>query len=368
MNSYLYLCPENFKKMEIAALVSGGVDSSVVVHQLKEMGYTPSIFYIKIGMEDEAGYIDCPFEEDTEIVSYIAKKYGCPFEIVSLHDEYWENVVKYTIDSVKRGQTPNPDMMCNKLIKFGCFEEKWGHRFDKIATGHYATTTEFNNEIWLSTAKDQVKDQTYFLGQLSYRQVSKLMFPIGHLLKSEVREIAMCERLPSARRKDSQGICFLGKINYNDFIKRYLGEKEGLIVELETGNILGKHRGFWFHTIGQRKGLGLAGGPWFVIKKDIHRNIIYVSKGYDTKHQFGKTIDLQGFSFITRNIWGDFDGEKEIRFKIRHTPEFTKGKISKIGDIYHIQSEENVQGIAAGQFGVVYDADSRLCIGSGTIM
>ena len=354
--------------MEIAALVSGGVDSSVVVHRLKEMGYDPTIFYIKIGMEDEEGYIDCPSEEDIEIVTFIAKKYGCRFEIVSLHEEYWNSVVHYTIESVKRGLTPNPDMMCNKLIKFGTFEQKWGHQFDRIATGYYATTTQSEGLTWLSTAKDHVKDQTYFLGQVSYVQVSKLMFPIGDLLKSEVREIAAENRLPSAQRKDSQGICFLGKVNYNRFIERYLGKKEGLIVELETGNIIGRHQGYWFHTIGQRKGLGLSGGPWFVIKKDVNRNIVYVSKGYDTKYQYGNVINLQGFSFITKDPWGDFEGEKEITFKIRHTPEFTRGHISKKGDLYTISSELPVQGIAAGQFGVVYDLESRICLGSGMII
>ena len=241
--------------MEIAALVSGGVDSSVVVHQLKEAGYEPTIFYIRIGMEDKDGYIDCPAEEDIEITTYIAKKYGCRFEIVSLHDEYWDRVVSYTIDSVKRGLTPNPDMMCNKFIKFGCFEDKWGKDFDKIATGHYATTTEIDGKVWLSTAKDPVKDQTDFLGQITRLQIQKLMFPIGHLMKSEVRAIAEEQRLSSAKRKDSQGICFLGKINYNEFIDRYLGKRPGKIVELETGKILGKHNGYWFHTIGQRKGM-----------------------------------------------------------------------------------------------------------------
>ena len=250
----LYLCG-----MNIAALVSGGVDSSVAVVRLKEMGYDPTIFYIKIGMEDKDGYVDCPSEEDIEITSYIAKKYGCKFEIVSLHEEYWENVVSYTIEAVRRGLTPNPDMMCNKLIKFGSFEKKWGHCFDKIATGHYCTTSLVNDKVYLSTAKDHVKDQTYFLGQINYMQVSKLMFPIGDMLKSEVRQKARECRLPSAERKDSQGICFLGKINYNDFIRRYLGEREGKIVELETGRVLGKHKGYWFHTIGQRKGLGLSG-------------------------------------------------------------------------------------------------------------
>ena len=355
--------------MNIAALVSGGVDSSVMITMLKEQGYTPHIFYIKIGMEDEKGYIDCPSEEDIEITTYIAKKYGCPFDIVSLHDDYWENVVSYTIEAVKRGLTPNPDMMCNKLIKFGSFEKKWGKDFDKIATGHYATTTQIEDKVFLSTAKDCVKDQTYFLGQINYMQVSKLMFPIGNLLKSEVREIASAQRLPSADRKDSQGICFLGKIHYNDFIKRYLGEKEGRIVELETGKILGKHKGYWFHTIGQRKGLGLGGGPWFVVRKDVEENTIYVSNGYDPETQYGNVVNMSGFQFITTDIWGDAVNEGvDVMFKIRHTPDFTKGRLVKIDDVYRIYSEEKIQGIASGQFGVVYDKDQNLCLGSGVII
>lgn len=353
--------------MNIAALVSGGVDSSVVVHRLKEQGYDPTVFYIRIGMEDEKGYIDCPAEEDIEITSYIAKKYGCKFEIVSLHEEYWENVVSYTIDNVRRGLTPNPDMMCNKMIKFGCFEQNWGHNFDKIATGHYATTSLVDDKIWLSTAKDKIKDQTYFLGQINYVQASRLMFPIGNLLKEEVRQIAAEQKLPSAYRKDSQGICFLGKINYNDFIKRYLGEKEGKIVDFETGKILGTHKGYWFHTIGQRKGLGLSGGPWFVIKKDINENIIYVSNGYDPDTQYGNVVNLSAFSFITEDIWGEFEDEKQITFKVRHTPDFTEGRLKRIGDVYRIYSNDKIQGIAAGQFGVVYDQSQILCIGSGII-
>ncbi|MDR0995702.1 MAG: tRNA 2-thiouridine(34) synthase MnmA [Tannerella sp.] len=354
--------------MEIAALVSGGVDSSVVVYLLKEAGYTPHIFYIQIGMEGKDGYVDCPAEEDIEITSFIAKKYGCPFDIVSLQDEYWERVVGYTIKAVRRGLTPNPDMMCNKYIKFGCFEERWGHHFDKTATGHYATTIEKDGKVWLGTAKDPVKDQTDFLAQITKLQVDKLMFPIGKMMKGEVREIAAREKLPSALRKDSQGICFLGKINYNDFIERYLGRRDGKIVEWETGKVVGTHHGYWFHTIGQRKGLGLSGGPWFVIKKDVEENIVYVSNGYDPETQYGKTILMQGFDFITEDIWGEFDDAKEITFKIRHTPEFTAGLLSRKGDLYRIDSAAKIQGIAPGQFGVVYDKDKRICLGSGMII
>ena len=354
--------------MNIAALVSGGVDSSVIVHRIKEMGYDPTIFYIRIGMENKDGYIDCPAEEDIEITRYIARKYGCKFEIVSLHDEYWDKVVSYTIENVKRGLTPNPDMMCNKLIKFGCFEENWGHEFDKIATGHYATTTERDGKIYLSTAADKHKDQTYFLGQINYMQVQKLMFPVGDLQKSEVRAIAAQQGLPSAMRKDSQGICFLGKINYNDFIGRYLGETPGKIIELETGKIVGTHKGYWFHTIGQRKGLGLSGGPWFVIKKDIEQNIIYVSQGYDPATQYGDVLNLGAFSFITENPFGNATDLGQITFKNRHTPEFAKGTLQRIGDVYRIQSEGKIQGIAPGQFGVIYDVKQEICLGSGIII
>ena len=376
--------------MTIAALVSGGVDSSVVVHLLKEQGYTPDIFYIRIGMEDEEGYIDCPAEEDIEITQWIAKKYGCRFEEVNLHKEYWDNVVSYTIESVRKGLTPNPDVMCNKLIKFGAFDDKRGHDYDRIATGHYARTEQVDSGQWtvdsgatqdggvqqgtdysspitfLATAKDTVKDQTDFLSQLSYKQIQKLMFPIGHLMKSEVRAIAHEAHLPSADRKDSQGICFLGKINYNDFIRRYLGEREGKIVELETGKVLGTHKGYWFHTIGQRKGLYLSGGPWFVVRKDIEENVLYVSQGYDPREQYGDRITLMGFhplAPITLTL------PLEVKFKIRHTPEFHPGRLVQLPDgLVQIESEELIQGIAAGQYATIYDADAHLVIASGMIV
>ena len=362
--------------MTVAALVSGGVDSSVVVHLLKEQGVTPDIFYIRIGMEDAEGYIDCPAEEDIEITSYIAKKYGCRFEEVNLHKEYWDNVVSYTIESVRRGLTPNPDVMCNRLIKFGAFDEKRGKDYDRIATGHYAQTSQFtidNSQFtFLATAKDPIKDQTDFLTQLTYPQIAKAMFPIGHLTKREVRQIAHEAHLPSADRKDSQGICFLGKINYNDFLRRYLGEREGRIVELETGKVLGTHKGYWFHTIGQRKGLFLSGGPWFVVKKDIGENVLYVSQGYTPEAQYGREIDLLGFRYLSADIWG---GEEcvDVKFKIRHTPEFASGRLTRredpvYGTIHHLSSDTKIQGIAAGQYATIYDRDAHLVVASGMIV
>lgn len=353
--------------MEIAALLSGGVDSAVVVHLLCEQGYKPTLFYIKIGMEG-AEYMDCSAEEDIELSTATARKYGLSLEVVDLHQEYWENVAAYAIDKVRQGLTPNPDVMCNKLIKFGCFERRVGKDFDFTATGHYATILQRNGKTWLGTAKDPVKDQTDFLAQIDYLQVSKLMFPIGGLMKQEVREIALSAGLPSARRKDSQGICFLGKINYNDFVRRFLGEKEGAIIELETGKKLGTHRGYWFHTIGQRKGLGLSGGPWFVIKKDIQENIIYVSHGYGVETQYGNEFRINDFHFITDNPWTELNKELDITFKIRHTPEFTKGKLVQEGENrFRILSSEKLQGIAPGQFGVVYDKAAQVCVGSGEI-
>jgi tRNA (5-methylaminomethyl-2-thiouridylate)-methyltransferase len=357
-----YLCP-----MQIAALVSGGVDSSVIVPLLKDQGYDPVIFYIQIGMDND-GFMDCPSEEDIEITTYIAKKYGCRLEIANLHQEYWNRVVNYTIDSVRQGFTPNPDVMCNRFIKFGSFEDKFGKDFDKIATGHYATVIEDDSHFYLGTSKDRRKDQTYFLGRITYPQLSKAMFPVGNMEKGEVRKLAEKLKLPSAGRPDSQGICFLGKINYNEFIKRYAGEKEGDIVELETGKILGRHKGFWFHTIGQRKGLGLSQGPWFVVNKDIPENIIYVSNGYDPVAQHQKVVYLKDFLFINETPDRNYALPQPVYFKIRHQPEFNEGFMIRTGQgSYQVDSLKSIAGVAPGQFGVIYDAEKRICLGSGVI-
>ena len=214
----------NIKELEgkrIAVLLSGGVDSSVVLYELVRQGLQPDCFYIHIGPDEDEEW-DCSSEEDVEMATAVAHKYGCKLEVIDCHQEYWNQVTTYTINKVREGFTPNPDVMCNRLIKFGAFDEKRGHDYDLIATGHYAMT-EIDEEgrKWLCTSPDPVKDQTDFLAQIYDWQLRKALFPIGHYMKDEVRAIAEREHLVNAKRKDSQGICFLGKINYNEYIRRF---------------------------------------------------------------------------------------------------------------------------------------------------
>ena len=347
--------------MRIAVLVSGGVDSAVVVDKLYKEGHDLTLFYIRIGNDNGEG--DCSADEDIEMCTLIARKYGLPLRVVSLHEEYWDSVMAYALRTVREGRTPHPDMMCNKLIKFGYFEERWGHEFDKTATGHYADIVEQDGRLYLATAADPVKDQTDFLAQISYEQLSHLMFPLGRMPKREVRQAALDAGLPNATRKDSQGNCFLGKIDYADFIERHLGTRPGPVIEIETGRKIGEHRGYWFYTIGQRKGLGLSGGPWFVVKKNVRDNVIYVSRGYDTPRQYGRVINLQEMHWIS----GD-PGLEQVAFKTRHSPEFHQGRLERHDDgSLTIRSEQDIQGIAPGQFAIIYSPDCRLCFGSGLI-
>lgn len=351
---------------KIACLISGGVDSAVAVHLLKEAGNTPDLFYIKIGSGPE-GEWDCSAEEDWEMATAVARKYGCHLELIDLQKEYWERVVGYIVDRLRRGLTPNSDVMCNRYIKFGCFDERAGHLYDRIATGHYARTeVDENGLTWLCTSPDAVKDQTDFLAQLDGFVLKKAMFPIGALEKDEVRRIAEENHLAPARRKDSQGICFLGKLRFSDLARKYLGEQEGIVVERETGNVIGKHKGYWFYTIGQRKGLGFGGGPWYVVGKDIKRNIIYISRGFQTQAAYSSDFSIAEPNFLTMNPF-EANAEYEITLKVRHTPEFTPATIKRLGERYHLHTAEPLQGIAPGQFAVLYDKDHHRCYGSGEI-
>ena len=217
--------------------------------------------------------------------------------------------------------------------------------------------------MWLCTSPDPVKDQTDFLAQIYDWQLAKALFPIGHYMKDEVRLIAEREHLVSAHRRDSQGICFLGKINYNDYLRRYLGEATGDVVELETGRKIGQHQGHWFHTIGQRKGLGFGGGPWFVVKKDVAANVLYVSHGYDPATAYCQEFPIHDFHSIN----GQLPPER-ITLKIRHTPEYLPARLTPQGDgRYIVRADAPIHGVAPGQFCVVYDAEHHRCYGSGEI-
>ena len=370
--TYLYLCKriyitmtiEELNNKRVAVLLSGGVDSSVVVYELAKLGLHPDCFYIKIGPEEQKEW-DCSSEEDLEMATAVTYKYGCKLEVIDCHKEYWDRVTAYTMNKVREGLTPNPDVMCNRLIKFGAFDEKRGHDYDLIATGHYAQT-EIDEEgrKWLCTSPDPVKDQTDFLAQIHDWQLKKALFPIGHYMKDEVRQIAEREHLVNAKRKDSQGICFLGKMNYNDYIRRYLGERPGDVVELETGKRIGEHKGLWFHTIGQRKGMGFGGGPWFVVKKDVEQNILYVSHGYDPETAYKKDFAVRDFHWLTRSQ----ETPREVTFKIRHTPEYHPATLEWTGkDSFVLHSKERIHGVAPGQFCVIYDEHHHRCFGSGEI-
>ena len=394
----------NLQDKRIAVLLSGGVDSSVVLYELVRQGLHPDCFYIKIGPEEQEEW-DCSSEEDLEMATAVSHKYGCRLEVVDCHRDYWDRVTRYTMDKVRAGLTPNPDVMCNRLIKFGAFHEKRGHDYDLIATGHYAQTEEeeivntesVNQEnenresvnqktvsresanrqlTWLCTSPDPVKDQTDFLAQIYDWQLRKALFPIGHMMKDEVRRIAEREHLAPAHRRDSQGICFLGKINYNDFLRRYLGEQPGDVVELETGKKIGRHRGLWFHTIGQRKGLGFGGGPWFVIKKDIQENILYVAHGYDPASAYRQQFLVRDMHWLTLPYEqialrqdADMQGSAlSVTFKIRHTSDYFRATMEPQADgTFMIRSETPIHGVAPGQFCVVYDSRHHRCYGSGEI-
>jgi tRNA-specific 2-thiouridylase len=262
--------------------------------------------------------------------------------------------------------------MCNRLIKFGAFDEKRGREYDLIATGHYAQTEiDEQGRKWLCTSPDPVKDQTDFLAQIYDWQLRKALFPIGHYMKDEVRVIAEREHLVNAKRKDSQGICFLGKINYNDYIRRFLGENPGDVIELETGRKIGEHKGLWFHTIGQRKGLGFGEGPWFVIKKDVPRNILYVSHGYDPQDAYKQDFLIHDFHSLTLPLHTMFEEQSNklnVTFKIRHTPEYHPAVLEKLDEgRYMVHSSHPIHGVAPGQFCVVYDEKHHRCFGSGEI-
>lgn len=387
-----------FKKRKIAVLVSGGVDSAVALALLKKQGHDVIAFYLKIWLEDELAHLgSCPWEEDLAMVHAVCEKVGVPLQIVSLQQDYWDEVVRYTMEEIRRGHTPNPDMLCNQRVKFGKFYDKIDSSFEKVATGHYAEVEEKGGKFWLKQSRDPIKDQTYFLSYLSQPQLSRALFPIGRYSKKEVRELAHDMDLPNQARKDSQGICFLGKISFSEFIKHHLGEKKGDLIELETGKKIGEHRGFWYYTIGQRHGLDLSGGPWFVEKKDIEKNIVYISKRPPSSTQVSARVtelrasvgganaqvsasrgasEKAGAASVRDHCavcdfnWIGYEPELNtpllLKAKVRHGERFYDA-IANFSDLKTgtLKLDASDQGLAPGQFAVLYDGE--YCVGSGVI-
>jgi tRNA-specific 2-thiouridylase len=343
--------------MKIAVLVSGGVDSSVALKLLKDQGHDVTAFYLKIWLEDELSFLgECPWDEDMKYVKDVCTQLDVPLEVVPMQKEYFDKVVGYTINEVKNGRTPNPDVMCNNNIKFGLFFDKIDDSYEKIATGHYAQVVNIEGRWYLKQAPDLIKDQTYFLANLNQEQLSRAMFPIGHLPKEKVRELAAKFNLANKDRKDSQGICFLGKLRFSDFLKHYLGTKTGDIIEFETGKKLGDHDGFWYYTIGQRRNIGLGGGPWFVVKKDTSSNIVFVSNNYFENKERDE-LKVHNYNWFA----GQEPIANSLEVKLRHG----EHKYKCILNDDKVKLDGNDQGIASGQFAVFYEGD--LCLGSAII-
>lgn len=348
--------------MKIAVLLSGGVDSSVALRLLKDKGYDVRAFYLKIWLQDEFSFLgDCPWEEDLDFARAVCKQANVQLETINMQTEYWDSVVSYTISEIKEGRTPNPDMFCNRLIKFGQFINKIDSSFDKVASGHYARIQQNDNLFTLKTSPDPIKDQTYFLAYLTQAQLKRALFPIGEFNKKEIRGLAEKYNLPNMKRKDSQGICFLGKIKFSDFIKHHLGEIEGDIVDLDSNKIMGKHKGYYFYTIGQRSGLRLGGGPWYVVKKDIQKNVIYISRENLVDRARCK-FTVGKFNWINEEA----SSKKDLRVKIRHGERLYNCTLELNGDMGMVTLEKEDLGIAPGQFAVFYDDD--VCLGGSVII
>jgi len=348
--------------MKVAVLISGGVDSSVALRLLKQNGYEVTAFYVKIWLEDELAFLGhCPWQEDLDYAQKVCDQAGVELKIISLQQEYHEKVVGYAIEQVKQGLTPNPDMLCNTMIKFGAFYDAIGNEYDKIATGHYAQVIHKEGVFYLHQTPDAIKDQTYFLARLTQSQLSRVMFPIGQYTKEKVRQLAQEFDLPTKDRKDSQGLCFLGKIKFSEFIKEHVGTQEGPIIEYETGQQWGVHEGFWFYTVGQRKGIKLSHGPWYVVDKDTTKNIVYISKDYFSEDKKRDTFIVSDGNWFA----GSAPQHKELNVKIRHGAQIYRASITSTPDGLKVQLPERDQGIAAGQFAVFYD--EQMCLGCGVI-
>lgn len=352
--------------MRVVVGISGGVDSSVAAYLLKKQGHDV-IGLFMINWDEHDG--QCTAEDDYEDVKRVCTKLDIPYFSVNYAKEYYDRVFQYFLDEYSAGRTPNPDVLCNREIKFGPFLQKARTLgADMIATGHYAKTYVRDGKTYLAKAKDGSKDQSYFLNQLSQDQLSSVIFPLADIEKTQVREIAKELGLSTAEKKDSTGICFIGERNFRKFLKQYLPAKAGDICTTD-GTVVGRHEGLMYYTIGQRRGLNIGGKHngngerWFVLKKDLQNNILYVSQG-ECDDLFSDGLLASTFNWIP-----EVPTQKEFdcfaKFRYRQPDQKVHVKVL---DDTHIQVDfdQPQRAITEGQFVVLY-ADDETCLGGGII-
>lgn len=344
--------------------MSGGVDSAVSAWLLKQQGYNVIALFMHNWEEVDDGC--CTAEQDFEDVKRVSAKIGIPYYSVNFAAEYKERVFSYFLDEYANGRTPNPDVLCNREIKFGPFlQYAKALGADYIATGHYCGIRHDNGVHYLLKAKDQSKDQTYFLNQLSQQQLADVLFPLQNLDKSEVRKIADELGLSNAKKKDSTGICFIGERNFRSFLQNYLPNQTGKIVDI-NGNIVGEHIGLMYYTLGQRRGLGLGGttesqGRWFVVDKDLKNNRLIVSHGDEEV--------LMSHSLVSNNVnWiPSLPAQKftcTAKFRYRQPEQAVDVSVSDDGKV-NVRFHEKQRAVTPGQFVVFYDNEK--CLGGGII-
>jgi len=348
-------------KNKVIVAMSGGVDSSVSAALLKKRGFDVTGMFMKCWSADDPFGENCTSTDDERMARLAAIRIGIPFYSVNLVQEYKERVVKYLLNGYKKGITPNPDVMCNKEIKFGLFFEKaMALGADFVATGHYAQIVPpaggKGKKYKILAGKDPNKDQSYFLSFINPKLLPKILFPVGEYKKVEVRKMALKFDLPNAERKDSQGVCFVGKINFAEFLKEYIPPKAGKIVDTD-GNTLGQHEGAYYYTIGQRKGLGLSGGPYYVVGTNLKKNQVLVSK---------EERDLYRSEVKVKNInWFAKPKKKGVSASIRYRQKPAPGSfaIDKFGRGGKLVFKEPQRAVTPGQLAVIYEGDQMLAGG-----
>ena len=352
------------KDIRVVVGMSGGVDSSVAAYLLKQQGYDViGIFMKNWDDTDENGV--CTATEDYEDVIAVCNQIGIPYYAVNFEKQYWDKVFTYFLEEYKAGRTPNPDVMCNKEIKFKAFlEHAVSLGADYLATGHYARVERTNDGVKMLRGVDDNKDQTYFLNQLTESQLEKVMFPIGHLPKPEVRKIAEQAGLATAKKKDSTGICFIGERNFKEFLSQYLPAQPGNM-ETFDGEVKGKHDGLMYYTLGQRHGLGIGGDgePWFVLGKDLERNVLIVGQGFHHEKLYSDALTAVKLSF-TSSEPKPAKFECTAKFRYRQTESPVTVEMQPDGSAL-ITFADPQRAITPGQAVVLYDGEE--CLGGGTI-